>query len=87
MIDKKVLTPNFLTEIIQKVKEEVIKVAPPSKSTPHVETPPPSPLPSEVQEQIIERVVVETHSEPRVITTVGKTEIFIQQEQQSNNGN
>lgn len=71
------------------MKEEVIKVAPPSKSAPKAETPPPSPVFSEVEEQIIERVVVETHSEPTVITTVEKTEVFTQEEQQQqpNNGN
>ncbi|XP_063707061.1 ankyrin-3-like isoform X2 [Culicoides brevitarsis] len=63
-------------EIIEKVKEEVTKVAPPSKSAPQVETPPPTPAAEdEVHEQIIEKIVVETHSEPTV-TIVEKTEVI-----------
>lgn len=77
---------SFLSEIIEKVKEEVIKVAPPSKSAPQVETPPPSPSHDEVEEQIIERVVVETHSEP--IVTVEKSEVFIHEARKpENHGN
>lgn len=42
-----------------------------------------------MEEQIIERIVVETHSEPNVTTTVEKTEVFRQEahQQQPNNGN
>uniref|UniRef100_A0A336MKS6 CSON002080 protein n=1 Tax=Culicoides sonorensis TaxID=179676 RepID=A0A336MKS6_CULSO len=72
-------------EVIEKVKEEVIKVVPVSMSS-NVETPPPTPLePSEVHETIVEQVIVETHSEPVVVKTEEKIEQFLLQEQ-ANNG-
>uniref|UniRef100_A0A336MJP7 CSON002080 protein n=1 Tax=Culicoides sonorensis TaxID=179676 RepID=A0A336MJP7_CULSO len=71
-------------EVIEKVKEEVIKVVPVSMSS-NVETPPPTPLePSEVHETIVEQVIVETHSEPVVVKTEEKIEQFLLQEQANN---
>lgn len=77
---------NQFLEIIEQVKEEIVKVAPPSKSTPHSDVPPPSPMPEKVTEQITQVTEVETHSEPVVTRTIEKTEVFIQQQQQPDNG-